>query len=210
MDDFVVAPSNSEAVAWLDRWAEWAAPALVIHGEPGCGKTHLAHVFRAMTGAVLLTPPMLDEADPPRLLGEARHFVLGDAGRAAEQYSRPFLHLFNYVAEQGGKMLLTARRAPARWEVPLADLRSRMLALPTVEVSKPEDALIAAVLGKMFDDRQLRIGPGVIDFLVARIERSFATARKVVAVIDEAAMSARRNITVPFVRDVLRAHGLDG
>ena len=85
-----------------------------------------------------------------------------------------------------------------------------MMALPAVEVSKPEDALIAAVLSKMFADRQLRIAPGVIDFLVARIERSFATARKVVAVIDEAAMSARRNITVPFVRDVLRAHGLDG
>lgn len=209
MDDFVVAPSNSEAVAWLDRWREWTAPALVIHGEPGCGKTHLAHVFRASTGAVLLTPPMLDELDPPRLMGDARHFVLGDAGRAAEQLPKQFFHLFNYVAEQGGKMLLTARRAPARWDVSLADLRSRLLALPAVEVRQPEDALIAAVLEKMFTDRQIRVGPGVIDFLVARIERSFAMARRMVAVIDEAAMSARRNITVPFVRDVLRAHGID-
>jgi chromosomal replication initiation ATPase DnaA len=152
---------------------------------------------------------MLDESDPPRLMGDASHFVLGDAGRAAEQLSEQFLHLYNYVAEQGGKMLLTARRAPSRWDVTLPDLRSRLLALPAVEVRQPEDALIAAVLEKMFSDRQIRVGPGVIDFLVARIERSFATARKMVAVIDEAAMSARRNITVPFVRDVLRSHGID-
>lgn len=208
MDDFVVAPSNSEAVQWIDRWRDWPAPALVIYGPAGCGKTHLAHVFRALTGAVLLSPDMLDEAEPPQLLGDSRYCVLGDAGRTCESREERVLHLYNMLAEQGGRMLMTARRPPARWGVALADLRSRMNALPAIEVSPPEDALIAAVLEKMFADRQLRVQSGVIDFLVARLERSFASARRAVAMIDEAAMAARRNVTVPFAREVLRANGL--
>ena len=208
MDDFVVAPSNSEAVAWLDRWRDWPAPAMVIYGPPGCGKTHLAHVFRALTGAVLLIPDMLDESSPAELLGTSKHCVLGDAGRTCENREEAVLHLYNLVAEGGGRMLMTARRAPARWGVKLPDLRSRLNALPAVEMTEPEDALIAAVLDKMFQDRQLRVAPGVIDYLVARIERSFAAARRAVAVIDETAMAARRNITVPFVREALRSAGI--
>ncbi|MFO0998422.1 MAG: DnaA/Hda family protein [Alphaproteobacteria bacterium] len=209
MDDFVVAPSNREAIAWLDRWAEWPAPALSIYGPPGCGKTHLAHVFGASTGAVLLTPDMLDEADPPILLHGSRFCVLADAGRAAEQRDRAFLHLYNVVSELRGRLLLTSRRPPARWSVALADLRSRVTALPAVAMAEPDDVLIAAVLAKMFSDRQLRVAPGVIEYLVTRMERSFAAARRAVAVIDDAAMAARRNITVPFVREVLRSHHLD-
>jgi chromosomal replication initiation ATPase DnaA len=178
-------------------------------GPPGCGKTHLAHVFGASTGAVLLTPDMLDEAEPPTLLRGSRFCVLADAGRAAEQRERAFLHLYNVVAEIRGRLLLTSRRPPARWSVALADLRSRVTALPAVAMAEPDDALIAAVLVKMFADRQLRVAPGVIDYLVTRIERSFASARRVVANIDDAAMAARRNITIPFVREVLRAHNLD-
>ena len=208
MDDFIVAPSNNEAVQWVDRWREWPAPALVIYGPPGCGKTHLAHVFRAMTGAVLLSPDMLDEEEPPALLDGRTHCVLGDAGRTCESREERVLHLYNMVAEQGGRMLMTARRAPARWGVGLPDLRSRLNAAPAIEVAPPEEALIAAVMGKMFDDRQLRVQPGVIDFLVARIERSFAAARRAVAMIDEAALAARRNVTLPFVREVMRANGM--
>lgn len=209
MDDFVVAPSNREAIAWIDRWPEWPAPALSIYGPPGCGKTHLAHVFGASTGAVLLTPDMLDEAEPPTLLHGSRFCVLADAGRAAEQRERAFLHLYNVVAEIRGRLLLTSRRPPARWSVGLADLRSRVTALPAVAMAEPDDALIAAVLAKMFTDRQLRVAPGVIDYLVSRIERSFAHARRTVAIIDDAAMAARRNITIPFVRELLRTNELN-
>ena len=66
--DFLVAPSNAEAVAWLDRWPDWPGPALVIHGPPACGKSHLAQVWRARTSAVQLTPEALKPADLPALL----------------------------------------------------------------------------------------------------------------------------------------------
>lgn len=53
-EDFMVGPGNRDAVAWVDCWPDWPGPAVVIHGPPGCGKTHLASVWRARTDARVL------------------------------------------------------------------------------------------------------------------------------------------------------------
>ncbi|MCH7538796.1 MAG: DNA replication protein [Proteobacteria bacterium] len=211
MDDFLVTPCNREAVAWIDRWPDWPGPALAIHGPPGCGKTHLAHVFRARSAAKLIAPEALGRTEPDGLLGEARVCMLDDAGRVAggSVGERALLHLYNVVAERQGHLLLAARKPPGRWPVGLPDLRSRLAAMPAVSVGAPDDELIGALLVKLFADRQLRVGQDVVAFLLTRMERSFDAARRMVAAIDETALAERRNITVPLVRDVLRHQDLD-
>ena len=209
MDDFLIASGNREAVAWLDRWPDWPAPALAIHGPAGSGKTHLAHLFRIQSGAVLLDGAALGEALPPALLGPARALVVEHAERAAGIAERTLLHLYNLVAERRGHMLLTGRAPPARWPVRLADLASRLAAIPTARLAEPDDVLISAVLVKMFADRQLRVAPALVDYLVNHMERSFAAAGAVVAALDAAALAEHRNITLPLVRRVLAAEGLD-
>ena len=211
MDDFLVTPCNREAVAWIDRWPDWPGPALAIHGPPGCGKTHLAHVFRARSAAKLIAPEALGRTEPDGLLGEARVCMLDDAGRVAggSVRERALLHLYNVVAEHQGHLLLAARKPPGRWPVGLPDLRSRLAAMPAVSVGAPDDELIGALLVKLFADRQLRVGQDVVAFLLTRMERSFDAARRMVAAIDETALAERRNITVPLVRDVLRHQDLD-
>lgn len=211
MDDFLVTPCNREAVAWIDRWPDWPGPALAIHGPPGCGKTHLAHVFRARSAAKLIAPEALGRTEPNGLLGETRVCMLDDAGRVAggSVGERALLHLYNVVAERQGHLLLAARKPPGRWPVGLPDLRSRLAAVPAVSVGAPDDALIGALLVKLFADRQLRVGQDVVAFLLTRMERSFDAARRMVAAIDETALAERRNITVPLVRDVLRHQDLD-
>lgn len=198
--DFLVAPSNAEAVGWIDRWPAWPAPALVVCGPPGCGKTHLAQVWRARSAARALEAATLRLPDLPERLGDAVAVVVDDAEGAAEQ---PLLHLVNIMAERRGHLLLTAASPPARWTLALADLRSRLLAAPLVAVQPPDDALLAAILLKLFADRQLRIGEEVIDFLLCRIERSGAAARRIVAALDRAALEAQRRVTVPLARAVL-------
>ena len=44
-EDFVVAPCNQEAVSWIDKWPNWPVPCVLIYGEKGSGKTHLASIF---------------------------------------------------------------------------------------------------------------------------------------------------------------------
>lgn len=210
-EDFLVAPANELAVAWIDRWPDWPGFALAIVGPPGSGKSHLLQVWRAMSGAVEIDPARLEVGAIAELLGPAEGVALdgldavleGDPGRAPER-AEALLHLYNLLAERGGHLLLTGRRPPARWPVALADLRSRLATVQTVELGAPDDALIEALLVKLFADRQLAVGPEVVRFLLARMERSFAAARRLVAALDRAALESRRGITVPLARQVLR------
>jgi chromosomal replication initiation ATPase DnaA len=199
--DFLVAPSNAAAVTWLDRWPQWPAPALALAGPPGSGKSHLAHVFAARAGAPIIEPSSLTTERVPGLLGGASAAVVDEAERAAEA---PLLHLYNLLAERGGHLLVVSRGAPARWTISLADLRSRLVASPTVAVAAPDEALIGALLVKLFADRQLAVGEEVLAYLALHLERSFAAVQRAVAALDAAALAEHRRITVPLARRVLR------
>jgi DnaA regulatory inactivator Hda len=198
--DFLVAPSNAAAVAWLDRWPLWPAPALTLYGPAGSGKTHLAHVFAARAEATLIDAAAVATERVPALLGQARAAIIDDAERAAEE---PLLHLYNLVAERRGHLLLMAREPPAGWAIALADLRSRLLACPAVALAPPDEALIGALLVKLFADRQLAVGDDVMTYLTLRLERSFDAAQRAVAALDHAALAEQRRITVPLARRVL-------
>ena len=202
-DNFLVAAPNREAVLWLDRWPDWPSPALAIHGPPGCGKSHLAQVWRARSGAAMVSPEDLARHPPAGLLGERASAVIEDADRVAFD-ERALLHLYNVAGEQGGHLLLTGRTPPARWEIALRDLRSRLAAASAVAVAAPDDALLGALLVKLFADRQLAVGEEVMAYALARMERSFDAARRLVAALDAAALAGRRNITVPLAREVLK------
>jgi chromosomal replication initiation ATPase DnaA len=198
--DFLVAPCNQAAIQWLDRWPDWPAPALTLYGPIGCGKTHLARVFAVRSRAPVIAAHTLATDRVPDLIGRARACVVDDADGASAE---ALLHLFNLVAERRGRMLLTARDPPARWPGLLPDLRSRLAAAPVVAVAAPDDALLAALLVKLFADRQLAVSEEVVLFLVRQMERSFEAARRLVADLDAAALRDHRGITIPLARSVL-------
>ncbi len=200
-DDFLVAPSNRDAVTWIDRWPDWQAPGLVIHGPPGCGKSHLLAVWRATSGAALIDAADLSGRDPASLLGGATDLAVERLDAACDE--TVLFHLYNMVVERGGRLLLAARQAPARLRFQLPDLASRIGALPTVSVSEPDDALLAAVLVKLFADQQIEPAPKLIDYLVARMERSFDAARRLVLALDRRALERRRPPSVRMAREVL-------
>ncbi|MAG95381.1 MAG: DnaA/Hda family protein [Alphaproteobacteria bacterium] len=200
-EDFLVAESNAEAVSWLDRWPDWPGRALALHGPPGSGKSHLVHVWQAATGGTLLNHEDVAAARGDLMGPGATAVALDDADRAPQ--NEALLHLYNGIVEAGGTLLLTGQTPPARWEVALADLRSRLRAIPAVAVLPPDDALLAALLVKLFADRQLRVAVDLVHYLVGRLERSPDAARRAVVALDEGALAKGREITVPLAREVL-------
>ncbi len=200
-DDFLVGDSNREAVAWIDSWPAWRGPGLVIYGAPRSGKTHLAEVWRARSRATVLDVPTLTVDRVPDIVGAANAVVLEAADRMRDE--RAVLHLYNQIAERSGHLLMTAEAPPNRWTTALADLRSRLTALPAVVLGPPDDALFKAILIKLFADRQVLVPGDVIDYLAVRLERSFAAAADAVAALDRGALAQRRPITASVARDVL-------
>ena len=201
-EDFLVAPCNETAVAWLDRWPDWPGPALVIHGPPGSGKSHLAEVWRRRSGGRLIDAADLGEAAAGAGREAAALVVDGLGGRIDE---RALLHLYNSVAERGGHLLLTAAAPPARWPLALPDLASRLRLAPAAALGMPDDALLGALILKLFADRQTAVAPEVAAYVVPRIERTFEAVARLVERLDRAALAEGRAVTVPLVRAVLAA-----
>jgi chromosomal replication initiation ATPase DnaA len=201
--DFVVSQGNREALAWVDRWPDWPAPALTLSGPPGSGKTHLARIWATQAGAGLLDAADLEGKNVADLatLTEANAAVLIDHAERVPE--RALFHLYNLMRERRGHLLLVAEAPPARWDIALPDLASRLRAAPAVGVAPPDDELLGSIILKQLADRQLHAGPGVVQYLVSRMERSAEVARRVVAALDRRALSERREIDRRLAADVL-------
>jgi len=202
-EDFLVTPGNREAVDWIDRWPAWTGHALAIFGPAGCGKSHLVHVFALRAQARVLAPAEITVGNVPALTDGNAVLAIEDGDTVTDQ--RGLLHLYNAVKEHGGHLLLASREPPARWAVDLPDLKSRLSAIPAVRIAPPDDALIEAVLVKLFADRQITVAPDVIVYLLRHMDRSFASARRIVAKADNVALTEKRAITIPLLRQVLDA-----
>ena len=200
-EDFLVGPGNREAVDWIDLWPNWTGHALAIFGPPGCGKSHLVHVLALRAKAAVLSAADV-QLDRIAELVE-RHAVLILENGEAVADPRALLHMFNAIKERNGHFLLSSREAPARWPVALPDLKSRLAAVPAIRIAPPDDAMMEAVLVKLFGDRQIGVGPDVIAYLVSHMDRSFAAARKIVAESDRMSLAGKRGITIPLVKQAL-------
>lgn len=202
-DDFFVAPSNAMAVAMIDRTEDWPAPQLILTGPEGAGKSHLTHVWADRTGARIVAARDLAGADIPALASGP--VAVEDIPHIADDADclTALFHLYNLMRAGGRPLLLTGRGAPRHWALALPDAQSRIQAGFHVALEPPDDALLAAVLAKLFADRQITPKADVIPYLVRRIERSFAAAALVVQRLDKAALNAGREVSMRLATEVL-------
>ena len=177
----------------------------VVLGPQGSGKSHLANVWRLRSSADLLAASALDEP-AVAALPEGGALALEDLDREPVD-ERALFHLINRARESRLSVLLTSRAAPGDLEFAVPDLRSRLRALPVVEVHAPDEALLKAVLVKLFADRQLNVEPAVIEFVSVRMERSMAAAARVVAAVDRLALATHRKVTRPLAAEALATLG---
>jgi len=116
-------------------------------------------------------------------------------------------HLLNLVREQRLQILLTTDTVPGELAITLPDLRSRLKALPLATIEPPDDALLRAVLVKLFADRQLSVEPQLLDYVLVRMERSMLAAERFVAEADRRALVLQRRVTRSIAAITLDALG---
>ena len=206
-DDFLIAPNNQDAAGWIDKWPEWPAPALMLYGPAACGKTHLCAVWAQKSNAAILSPDDITQKNAEEISHIAEHIALRHADlmigdRSCEE---KLFHLYNMFKESGRSVLLTSRAPATSLNFEIPDLASRLRAAPGIAIAPPDETLLTALLVKLFRDRQITITDDLIQYILPRMERSFAAARDLVIQADKRALAEKRNITIPLIREILMA-----
>ncbi|MBW8708203.1 MAG: hypothetical protein JF627_02885 [Alphaproteobacteria bacterium] len=190
--DFIVAPGNARAVAFIDSFPHWPAPAAALYGPPASGKSHLAAVWAGKAGATVMDAADLSSGIPDGPL------VVENVGRGVAE--APLFALL----ERGAPLLLTSLAAPPDWPVALPDLVSRSRALLAFALWAPDDALLMSLAVKLFADRQLAVPESVIAHMIRSLERSPGAIRDFVAQADAAALVAKRPVNLSLIKDLLQ------
>lgn len=203
-EDFFVAPANALALATLEAPESWPSGRILLIGPEGAGKSHLAAIWAEAGGLPIVAARSLRDDLAPALL-RAGGAVVEDcqqvAGSATAEAA--LFHLHNLMQAEGGRLLLTANAAPRDWGLALPDLLSRMNATASVRITPPDDALLAAVLVKLFADRQTKVANSLIPWLVGRMDRSLGAARALVAALDARAVAEGRPLSRTMAAQVL-------
>ena len=198
--DFFVSEANQLAVLRLEDAETWPNRKLVLVGPEGAGKSHLASVWAENQGAIVMEPAALPGLDVTRI---GQPVVVDGLPCRAQGEEEALFHLHNHMGTSLLPLLLVARTSPARWAITLPDLKSRMEATDLVHIAEPDDALLSAVLVKLFADRQVQVAPSLIGWLATRMNRSFAEAKRVVAELDTLSLANKGRITRKLAEQVL-------
>ena len=227
--NFVPSPENDLAVEAIHHFYNAQYTSLTLVGESGTGKTHLLQAtvadWRQQHGQEsALYLDVLTESYPgrknkrpsPTNEGWLSQFLAKTEGRqlvAVDHMDRiqelshlqeALLYLFNGLRRTGGKMLCASQNSLSIMGKQLRrDLSSRLLWGTELLISPPNDTLLLAILRKMTNDRQVRVHPDLLKFLVYRLPRRVHAYAMAIDAMDNAAMRNQRPLTIPLAKEVL-------
>jgi chromosomal replication initiation ATPase DnaA len=202
-EDFFVSPSNDMAVRVIEDWQSWPLDKLILSGPKGSGKSHLASIWAEDVGAVTVSAKALayerlETLSEQSIVVEDVHLLAkNEDGEAA------LFHLHNLMNQAGHPLLMTGVGDVSAWGVILPDLLSRLSGTHLAQMAAPDDMLLSVLLIKLFSDRQITVEPPLIDYIVKRMDRSFAFAGDLVRALDNASLAGQKPITKRLAGRVL-------
>ncbi|WP_353477747.1 DnaA ATPase domain-containing protein [Wolbachia pipientis] len=191
--NFIVLEENKHMYNSVISDLSWKC--LILFGPKCSGKTHLANVWQSINNAHFI--------NVSNFISEIRYsdaFILEDIQNIQDEAM--LLHCYNYMKENNKRLLITSSALPKRLNFKLKDLSSRILSTASVKIPPASEELLRIMLVKRFSDKQLKVDLKVVNYILARIERSFCSINKIVEKIDDKSMGS--SVTIPFVSALLK------
>jgi DnaA-homolog protein len=210
--DYVAGP-NQLALDGLRRWLDGEGPwFLLLSGRHGTGKSHLIRaavqalgeqksraIYVPLREVIEFGPAILDELESVNFIAiDDIHLAAGN-----RSWEEALFNLFNRTEAAGASLLVSSRDGPLEFRFNLADLRSRLSSGLTYTLFDLDDADKQQALQKRAANRGLSMPDNVARYLITRLRRDMHELTVIFERIDAASLSAGRELTVPFVREVL-------
>ncbi|OYY90883.1 MAG: chromosomal replication initiator DnaA [Sphingomonas sp. 28-66-16] len=181
--EFLLSTSNAQAAQHLRRVGAWPVMSSILVGPRKSGRSLLARIFARQTGGT----------------------IIDDAERHPEA---AIFHAWNAAQMDRRPLLIVADAAPPVWKIGLPDLRSRLGATPSVRIEPPDDLLMQALFERAFMRRGLDARPELVQWLLARVERSYVAISRTVDALDQEVLQHRKRLSIPLARATLASAGL--
>ncbi|MDR2158065.1 MAG: hypothetical protein LBO02_01970 [Holosporaceae bacterium] len=201
---FIEGEENRDAILCLIKWPDWNSNGVIIHGESGTGKTHLAALWAQTANAVYVLKESLNH-DPRDLFEAECNFVIDnfDDFLSPERYDWMF-HFLNIIKEKNKFFLMLGRLHPSLFAVELKDLRSRLLTLPTINICAPKDELLLKISQKIAKDLEITISNDVLVYILNVVDRKVSSIANILRVLDKLSLQQKKSLSMSFVKDHLR------
>jgi len=203
-DDFLVGEGNALAHGRIMAWPHWPDGMTLVVGPASSGKSHLARMFVDRASAIVATPQTIAAIASA---GGNSPLLIEDVDRARYDEHALF-HLLNQAMRGERSLLMTARDEVGQWPLQTDDARSRARRAPVFRLQISDDIELSQMFVKLFGDRQIKVDPKVIGYLVPRMERSPEEAAALVDLMDRLALAKGSAITRNLAAEAL-AHRQD-
>lgn len=208
------APANQHVLTALQHQVNGTSEAFVyIWGEQGVGLTHLlqasCHYADAYGKQVQYLPlEELKEIEPKALLAGLEQVDIVcidnlDAIAGNRLWEEALFNFYNALRDHNKYLLVAATKSPRELPVTLPDLQSRLQWGLTYQVQPLNDEEKLQALIHRAHARGLELSLDVANFIIQRAPRNMATLFDYLTRLDDASLTEKRKLTIPFVKQVL-------
>ncbi len=210
--DSFIDTGNVEVLAMLRHWAgDAAAGHVLLHGEAGCGKSHLLHgacrAAREQGASVAFVALDMGGLHPAVLDGlAARDAVVIDAVQAIAgqpAWELALFNLYNGLQQTCGRLLLAARAPAAGLGLRLPDLASRLSACATYALRALDDAGRARLLRNLAAARGMRLDDATLAYILKYSRRDTRALLALLDALDHGSLARGRAPNRRLVKELL-------
>ena len=198
--DFFVSKSNKHVHDFLLSWPKWEKNLVNICGENFSGKSHLINIFIKKFKGIIFNADTFDNNNLSSL-DIHQNIILENLNNKIDE--KLIYTLINTIEQNNKYLIITSYRPISELNFNLNDLNSRAKNFLILDILKPDDELIFALLIKNLSDRQIIIEKKLVNYIVKRIHRSYSKIFDFIYKIDEMSLKKKKPININLVKEIL-------
>ena len=199
-EDYYLSKSNKHVFDYLNIWPKWEKNFVNIIGEKFSGKTHLINIFLQKKKGIKFEGKYLGNDDLKKIKIYENIIIENLSSNVDEKL---LYSLFNLIEQNNKFIIVTSIKPIVNISFELKDLKSRAKNFILLNIEKPDDELMFAIILKNLSDRQISLDDKFIEFIIKRIERSYIKIYDFIYKIDQLSLKKKKSIDFKIIKEVL-------